>query len=206
VTALPSRPSATPSRRSAGVRTRYAPPHLHGMSTLPPRLARYRWLLGIAPAVAALDQITKLWIAAVLPANTYGAPGHIEIVPGFFNLVLVGNTGAAWSILSGRSSWLAFLALVALLGIFLFRRHLELERRAVQIAFGLLCGGIVGNFIDRARLGHVVDFLDFHFGDYIYPTFNIADCGIVCGVVLYVLMNLRQPRPAKPENPASGKA
>lgn len=76
--------------------------------------ARYRLLLGLAPAVFALDQITKLWIAEVMPPNTFGPPGHIEIVPDFFNLVRVGNTGAAWSILSGRSTWLAFLALVAL--------------------------------------------------------------------------------------------
>jgi signal peptidase II len=168
------------------------------MSPLAPRLARYRWLLAIAPAVVALDQITKLWIAANLRFETYGPPSHIEVIPGFFNLVHVGNTGAAWSVLSGRSSWLAFLALVALLAIFLFRRHLGLERRAVQIAFGLLCGGIVGNFVDRVVYSHVVDFLDFHFGDYIYPTFNIADCGIVCGVTLYILLNLRQPQPAKP--------
>ena len=161
------------------------------MSPLAPRLARYRWLLAIAPSVLALDQVTKLWIAATLPPNTYGAPGHVEIVPGFFNLVHVGNTGAAWSILSGRSSWLAFLALVALLAIFLFRRHLGLERRTVQIAFGLLCGGIVGNFIDRLAYGQVIDFLDFHFGDYIYPTFNIADSGIVAGVILYILISIR---------------
>ena len=168
------------------------------MTAVAPRIARYLPLLGLALGVFALDQVTKLWIAATLPFNTYGPPGHIEIVPDFFNLVRVGNTGAAWSILSGRSSWLAFLALVALLAIFLFRRHLGLERRAVQIAFGLLCGGIVGNFIDRLAYGQVVDFLDFHFGDYIYPTFNIADCGIVCGVTLYILLNLRQPQPAKP--------
>lgn len=114
-------------------------------------------------------------------------------------------TGAAWSILSGRSTWLAFLALVALLAIFLFRRHLGLERRSIQLAFGLLCGGILGNLLDRVRLGYVSDFLDFHFGDYIYPTFNIADCGIVCGVILYVLLSLRQSTPAEPEKPAAGK-
>lgn len=175
------------------------------MSPLAPRFARYRLLLGLAPAVFALDQITKLWIAEVMPPNTFGPPGHIEIVPDFFNLVRVGNTGAAWSILSGRSTWLAFLALVALLAIFVFRRHLGLERRSVQFAFGLLCGGILGNLLDRVRLGYVSDFLDFHFGDYIYPTFNIADCGIVCGVILYVLLSLRQPATAEPEKPETGK-
>ncbi len=170
------------------------------MNALASRLVRYRWLLGLASGVLALDQITKLWIAASLPFNTYGPPGHIEIVPGFFNLVHVGNTGAAWSVLSGRSTLLALLALVALAAIFLFRRHLGLERRAVQIVFGLLCGGIVGNFVDRIAYGHVVDFLDFHFGTYIYPTFNVADSGIVCGVALYALLNFRLPA-EQPETP-----
>jgi signal peptidase II len=61
----------------------------------------------------------------------------------------------------------------------------------VQVCFGLLCGGIAGNLLDRVVYGHVVDFLDFHFGSYIYPTFNIADSGIVCGVALYILFSLR---------------
>lgn len=161
------------------------------MSTLPARLFRYRWLLGLAFGVFALDQVTKLWVAATLPFNTYGAPGHIEIVPGFFNLVHVGNTGAAWSVLTGRSTLLALLGLAALVAIFCFRRQLALERPLVQIAFGLLCGGITGNLVDRLVYGHVVDFLDFHFGSYIYPTFNVADSGIVCGVALYALLSFR---------------
>ena len=165
------------------------------MTAVPPRPARYRWLLGLALGVFALDQVTKLWIAAELPFNTYGSPGHIEIVPGFFNLVHVGNTGAAWSLLSGRSTLLAVLALITLGAIFFCRRHLALEQRPVQICFGLLCGGIGGNLLDRVIYGHVVDFLDFHFGSYIYPTFNVADSGIVCGVALYILFSFR-PTPS----------
>jgi len=156
-----------------------------------PRIARYLPLLGLALGVFALDLVTKLWIAATLPFNTYGPPGHIEIVPGFFNLVHVGNTGAAWSLFAGRSTMLALLALVTLATIFLCRRHLALEQRPVQVCFGLLCGGIAGNLLDRVVYGHVVDFLDFHFGSYIYPTFNVADSGIVCGVALYILFSFR---------------
>ncbi len=173
------------------------------MSPLATRLARYRLLVGLAAGVFALDQVSKLWIDATLPFNTYGPPGHIEIVAGFFNLVHVGNTGAAWSVLSDRSLLLALLAPVALLAIFLARRHLGLGLRPVQIAFGLLCGGILGNFADRIRIGHVVDFLDFHFGSYIYPTFNIADSGIVCGVILYAFLSFRSPQP---ESPAKNNA
>lgn len=168
------------------------------MTAVLSRLVRYRWLLGLAVGIFALDQVTKLWIANALPFNTYGAPTHVEIIPGFFNLVHVGNTGAAWSLLAGRSTLLAVLALVTLAAIFLCRRHLELEQRPVQICFGLLCGGIAGNLVDRVIYGHVVDFLDFHFGSYIYPTFNVADCGIVCGVALYILFSFRPAPSAKP--------
>ena len=140
-----------------------------------------------------LDQLTKLWIAARLDYPTYGPPFHIEVIPGFFNLVHVGNTGAAWSMFSGFGHWLAGLAVLTLFAIFFFRRALGLQSRWAQLCFGLLCGGTVGNLTDRLRYGHVIDFLDFHFGSYIYPSFNVADAGIVCGVFGYVIWSLRQP-------------
>jgi signal peptidase II len=166
------------------------------------RLNRYRWLLAIALIVCGLDQGSKAWVAVTLPFNTYGPPSQIELIPGFFNLVHVGNTGAAWSLFSGRSPALALLALVTLAAIVVFRRQFGLEQRAVQTSFGLLCGGIVGNLFDRVfhSDGHVTDFLDFHFGSYVYPTFNLADSGIVCGVALYILLSLRQPA-TPPANP-----
>ncbi len=153
----------------------------------------YRCFHFCALAVFTLDQITKIWINARIPFGTYGPPGHIEIIPGVFNLVHVGNTGAAWSLFSGRSTMLAMLALGTLAAIFFWRRTLGLRLRAVQIAFGLLCGGIAGNLVDRMIHKHVIDFLDFHLGSYIYPTFNIADAGIVAGVGLYLILSFRKP-------------
>ena len=153
------------------------------------RLLAYRWLHLCALAILILDQLTKAWIERIMPVlGTYGAPGHIEIIPGFFNLVHVGNTGAAWSILTGRGTLLALLALAALIAIFLLRRAIGLRRFAPQIAFGLLSGGIAGNLVDRIARGHVVDFFDFHFGGYTYPAFNIADSGICVGVAMYALI------------------
>lgn len=146
--------------------------------------------------VFGADQASKAWIFAKLPFNTYGPPGHVEVVPGFFNLVHVGNTGAAWSMFAGNSAVLAVLAFATLLAIFIFRRHLALAHTGVQTCFGLLCGGILGNLVDRIIHGHVVDFLDFHFGTYIYPTFNLADAGIVTGVGLYVIVSFRAPNEA----------
>ncbi|HVU34732.1 MAG TPA: signal peptidase II [Opitutaceae bacterium] len=156
------------------------------------RILAYRTLLGLAALVLVLDQLTKAWIVHHLPYNSYGeAGGAITVIRGFFYLVHVGNTGAAWSMFSGMSVMLASLAAATLVAIFYWRRALGLRDRMAQIAFGLLCGGIVGNLIDRLHYGHVVDFIDLHFGSYVYPTFNVADSGICVGVILYLLHSLR---------------
>ncbi len=160
------------------------------------RIQAYRLLWIIAASLLALDQLTKLWVVKNIPFNPYhdhDGLQDITVIPGFFYLIHVGNTGAAWSIMSGKSTLLAFLALLTLTGIFFWRRTLGLHLRPIQISFGLLCGGIVGNLIDRIAYKHVVDFLDFHFGSYIYPTFNIADCGICIGVILYLWHSWRLP-------------
>jgi len=157
------------------------------------RLLAYRRLWVFAGVVFALDQATKAVIAARLPFGSYGPSGYFEIFPGFLNLVHVGNTGAAWSMFSGKSLWLAGLALGTLTAIFIWRRTLGLQHASVQPAFGLLCGGILGNLVDRLVHGHVIDFLDFHFGSYTYPTFNVADSAIFAGVFWYMLWSLRQP-------------
>jgi len=161
------------------------------------RILAYRRLWLTAIVAFGLDQWTKSAVIDRFLFPTYGPPGHYEVIPGFFNFVHVGNTGAAWSILSGHSEWLALLAVLTLVAIFWWRRHLGLKVPFAQWCFGLLCGGIVGNMIDRLRHGHVTDFLDFHFGSYIYPTFNVADSCIVVGVIGYMLWSLRQPAPAE---------
>jgi signal peptidase II len=159
------------------------------------RLLKYKRLLGISAAVVAADQATKAWISAHLAFNTYGeANGAIPVVRGFLYIVHVGNTGAAWSMFSGRSVVLAVLAAATLVGIFLGRKAIGLSTGHTQLCFGLMCGGIAGNLIDRLARGHVVDFLDFHFGSYVYPTFNVADSAICVGVALYALSSLRSPK------------
>ncbi|MEI8089543.1 MAG: signal peptidase II [Opitutaceae bacterium] len=163
----------------------------------PPKLRRiwaYRNLLVIALFVLIADQISKQAILASLPYPTYGAEhGAIAVIRNFFYIVHVGNTGAAWSMFSGQSLLLAIFALVTLIAIFLWRRALGLKELRSQNCFGLLCGGILGNVIDRLRCGHVIDFIDLHFGSYTYPSFNIADSGICVGVLLYLWQSLRDP-------------
>jgi signal peptidase II len=130
-----------------------------------------------------------------LPYGTYGEVyGAIRVIKGFFYIVHVGNTGAAWSMFSGQSVLLATLALATLVAIFFWRSALGLRDRLAQICFGLLCGGIVGNLTDRLLHGHVIDFIDLHFGTYVYPTFNVADSGICVGVMLYLWQSLRAPK------------
>ncbi len=158
------------------------------------RVFPYRLLLLLAATVVGFDQATKAWIHAHLLFPTYGEPGAIPVIRGFFYLVHVGNTGAAWSLFSGKSTALATLAAATLAAIAVWRRHLGLRQTGVQICFGLLCGGILGNLVDRLVYGHVIDFLDFHFGSYIYPTFNLADSAICIGVGLYLIHSLRNPQ------------
>lgn len=162
------------------------------------RINNYRRLFITATVVFILDQLTKTWVYNNLPLDSYFYPESIEVIDGFFYIVHIGNEGAAWGMLSGYSGLLALFAVIALYGIYKVRHTLDLKRHIMQISFGLLIGGIIGNLVDRLIHGHVIDFLDFHFPFNIpwimptgrYPSFNIADCGIVMGVIIYSGLNL----------------
>ena len=155
-------------------------------------IPNYARLYYLAFGVLILDQITKLWVMHSIPYSTYIYPNTIPIINNFFYLAHVRNTGAAWGQLSGQTYWLATLALIALLLIYIFRNQLELHRHSVQWAFGLLIGGVIGNFIDRLAYGFVVDFLDVHIFSYRWPAFNIADCGITIGVIIYIFLSFKK--------------
>ncbi len=156
----------------------------------------YRNFWTLTSLTFVLDQLTKYWINGRLPLGAFRASG-ITVIPGFLNLGHVGNPGAAWSMFSGRSTELGVLAAVTLAAIFYWRKHLGIKQRGVQISFGLLCGGIVGNLVDRINHGFVTDFIDVHFGEYTFPTFNVADSGICIGVFCYVLWSLKNPQVAE---------
>lgn len=161
------------------------------------RAYHYRWLLLLAVVVFTLDQVTKVWVNHTIPFETYFGPDRITVIPGFFHLVHVGNTGAAWGMFAGKTVWLAALAIVTLAGIYLFRHHLELRRLVTQVCFGLLCGGIFGNLVDRLAHGHVIDFLLFTFGSWDFPAFNVADSAICVGVAIYLYQSFREPQRAE---------
>lgn len=146
----------------------------------------------VAAIVLVLDQLTK---TAAL-ARLAGQP-PIEVT-GFFNLVLVWNPGVSFGMLQGmgdKGPWLlaAFaLAVCIALTVWLSRE----PRRLTRVALGLVLGGAVGNLVDRARFGAVVDFLDFHAMGYHWPAFNVSDSAIVVGAALLVLDGLRSDRTA----------
>lgn len=151
---------------------------------------RFRLLPAVALALAIVvsDQWSK---AAISAAFRYG-----EVLPvtSFFNLVLVHNTGAAFSFLSGASGWQRgfFIAVtaVAMTAIaWMIRRH----RDELLFCWGLtlIGAGAIGNLIDRVLHGHVIDFLDFHAGGWHFWAFNIADSAITLGAGLLILDSFR---------------
>lgn len=133
-----------------------------------------------------LDQGTKL-----LTRGTMELHHSIVIIPGWFNLTYVHNPGAAWSILAGFPWLLLVFGLAAGVAILFFFRRWSEGFPERYCALALIESGIIGNSIDRLWYGSVIDFLHVHYYDvYHYPIFNIADCAICVGVMLFVGSNL----------------
>lgn len=141
----------------------------------------------VAAAVAAVDQLTKLWVTGRL------APGErLPLWPPWLDLTHVRNTGAAFGMFRSHNWWLAAVAAGVLLAAWLYRRQLARQPRPVQWAVGLGLGGAVGNLIDRVFRGAVIDFIDFK----VWPVFNIADMAIVAGAAILLFYTVRDARPA----------
>jgi signal peptidase II len=158
-------------------------------------------VLVLSFAIALVDQVTKYKV------YTRFYPGEaIPLVPGYFNLAYVRNTGAAWGMLGGMNGWLAGFSVIILAALICFRRSLLGDRLIHRLSMGMMIGGIVGNLVDRVRLQYVVDFLDFHWDGHHFPAFNVADAAICVGVGLYVLSTfLMSARPGD-QPPVDGAA
>lgn len=127
-----------------------------------------------------IDQVSKIIITSTIPEGT-----SITIIRNFFNITNVYNTGAAFSILEGKTIFLSILSIAILIMLIKMSKDFIMNKRNIW-AFGLLMGGIFGNFSDRLFLGMVRDFLDFKVFGYNFPVFNIADMCIVLGVILLI--------------------
>lgn len=141
----------------------------------------------VAIAVLIADQLSKAFLIDLLAQ----APGGWIQVTGFFNLVMVWNRGVSFGMFGDGALppwvWIALsLAIVAVLLLWIRR----LDRLWTAVALGGIVGGAAGNVIDRLRFGAVADFFDFHLAGWHWPAFNIADAGIVVGVVMLLLDGL----------------
>lgn len=136
----------------------------------------------IAVIIALADQWTKDAVRA-----SFALGESRPIIEGFFSFTYVRNTGAAWGILGGQNTSLTILSVVMLAAMVIFRRAFLSDTWEHRLALGLMLGGIVGNLMDRVRLGWVTDFFDFYVSVYHWPAFNIADAAICVGVGIYIL-------------------
>jgi len=146
--------------------------------------------LALSAVVIALDQLTKHWIAQAFSF------GETLFVTPFFNLVLAYNTGAAFSLFDTASGWqrVFFIAIAVIASgviVHLLRKHPG--KTLFNLALSLILGGALGNLWDRIQLGHVVDFLQFHYAGYYFPAFNAADSAITLGAGLLILDSFRKP-------------
>lgn len=132
------------------------------------------YVLGIALAVTVVDQLTKLAVQQDMVLHE-----SIPVIPGFFHITYILNRGAAFGILENQQWFFLVIALVLFLLYGLFRKQLP-ANPWVYGGSGLLLGGALGNALDRTFRGAVTDFFDFR----IWSVFNVADIGIVVGVVL----------------------
>lgn len=148
----------------------------------------------VAVLILLSDQLSKLLVSRML------VPGVASpIIPGFFDLTLVTNTGGIFGILrdagsATRSILFSAIPVVAVALIAWYGWRLPAGRAWSSAALGLILGGAAGNLVDRFRLGHVIDFLDAYVGTHHWPAFNLADSGICVGVTILLAEGFFAPR------------
>lgn len=131
-----------------------------------------------------IDQIIKV----VVDVNLVN---ELEIIPNFFSLFKAHNNGAAFSLFSGNVIFLIIINIVIFIFLCSYMKEFKNNLKSV-VAFGLVFGGLLGNLIDRIRLGYVIDYLKFDFGSYTFPIFNFADMCLCIGMGLIVIFVLNK--------------
>ena len=132
-----------------------------------------------------LDLFTKMLILAHVPLGA-----AIPVVPGLFDLTHVHNPGGAFGFLAAmgpqaRGVIFILVSLVAVAVILWFYMQTPVQQRWLPFGFALICGGAIGNLVDRLRFGVVIDFIDVYIGALHWPAFNIADSAITVGVTIF---------------------
>ncbi len=134
----------------------------------------------------ALDIVTKQWALRYLAVE-----GDITVIDGFFNLAYLENRGAAFGILQNKQIFLIIVTSIIILGMLYYVFILKPDSKLLNWSLYLIIAGAVGNLIDRSLLGFVVDFLEFHYKNYYFPTFNLADTFVVIGTGLLIIYILK---------------
>ena len=173
--------------------------------------------------VICADQITK-WMAVSHLTNAFNATStapaaltfmeqldrflwtlhpnrvrSVEVFENFWHFRYVENPGAAFGFLADQESWLRLplfitITIVATIFICWMFHQTRPEQRLMRFTLGIILGGAIGNFIDRIRLGYVIDFIDWHWYQSNWPTFNVADSAISVGVAFLIFEMIREER------------
>lgn len=139
-------------------------------------------------SVFILDHLSKLYVS-----HFFSSGQSIPIVKGIFHLTFLENPGAAFGLFPNQQLFFILVSVVSLFFISLYLVKTSKLLRFLQVALGLIAGGILGNLIDRVSNGLVVDFFDFR----VWPVFNLADSAIVLGVALLLFGFLRKQQVGK---------
>lgn len=166
-----------------------------------PRVPGQLLWVWLSALVVLLDQISKHAVV-----ERFSLYERLEVIP-HFNLTLAYNSGAAFSFLADAGGWQRWfftaIAVIASIVIVVWLAKLRSHEKLQAVALALILGGALGNFYDRLVLGHVVDFLDFYWGDYHFPAFNVADMAITGGAALILLDMLLEGRREKRKQKAT---
>lgn len=134
------------------------------------------------------DQLSKVWAV-----NTLNYARPVEVFS-FMNWTLLYNKGAAFSFLSEAGGWqrwgFSLLAIGVVIWLLLWLKKIKANQWIESVALSLIVAGAIGNTVDRIRLGHVVDFIDFYYQQWHWPAFNIADISVVCGALMLLFINV----------------
>ncbi len=149
--------------------------------------------VALAVVFYLIDQLTKEVIVRTVPFHSVQV-----VIPDFFNITYITNPGAAWGVLAGKGWLLLLISIAALAGIILFLKRLSENYPERIYALLLIASGIVGNCTDRIFRGEVVDFLQFHVGRFYWPSFNVADSCITCGVAIFIISTVFRPEKKHP--------
>ena len=136
----------------------------------------------VACVLLMFDQLIKLLVRSRMSLME-----EIEVIPNFFSIYYIENSGGAFSLFSGATIVLIVLSMLVLAFIHYYVVTDEKMTKWRTFGLGIVIGGIVGNLIDRIVLGYVRDFIDFIIFGYNFPIFNVADMAITIGMALVIL-------------------